>query len=84
MSTSRIAELAATIATHTQKVDAHLATNGLPDLSFDPDSSARHVYDTEIATSRQSLLAATDELHALIQGPVDIITAKPVSTTCRL
>lgn len=79
MATSRIAELATIIATHTKQIDAHLATKGLPSPSFDPESPAEALLDSEVIASRQSILDATDELHALMQGPVDIITARPVS-----
>ncbi|KAL9008751.1 MAG: hypothetical protein Q9173_006154 [Seirophora scorigena] len=80
MATSRIAELAAIIATHTKRVDAHLATKGLPSPSFDPESPAEALMDSEVIASRQSILDATDELHALMQGPVDIITAHPFNS----
>ncbi|KAI4185004.1 MAG: hypothetical protein LQ348_004446 [Seirophora lacunosa] len=69
MATSRIAVLAAIIATHTKQVDAHLAAKGLPSPSFDPESPAEALMDSEVTASRQSILDATDELHALMQGP---------------
>ncbi|KAI4280706.1 MAG: hypothetical protein L6R35_005840 [Caloplaca aegaea] len=80
MATSRIAELATIIATHTKQIDAHLATKGLPSPSFDPESPAEALLDSEVIASRQSILDATDELHALMQGPVDIITARPYNS----
>ena len=79
MATSRIAELATIIATNTKHVDTHLANKGLPSLSFNADSPAGVLLDGDITTSRQTLLDATDELHALVQGPVDIIKRQPVS-----
>lgn len=80
MATSRIGELAAIIATHTKQIDAHLADTGLPGLSFDPDSPARVLLDNRVIASRQAILDATDELHALMQGPIDILIRQPVST----
>lgn len=84
MATSRIAVLAAIIATHTKQVDAHLAAKGLPSPSFDPESPAEALMDSEVTASRQSILDATDELHALMQGPVDIIAGHPVSISAML
>ncbi|KAL8650148.1 MAG: hypothetical protein Q9210_003995 [Variospora velana] len=80
MATSRITELATIIATHTKQIDAHLAAKGLPSPSFDPESPAGALLDSEVIASRQSILDATDELHALMQGPVDIITARPYNS----
>ncbi|KAL9594232.1 MAG: hypothetical protein Q9219_007149 [cf. Caloplaca sp. 3 TL-2023] len=80
MSTSRIAELAATIVANTKQVDTHFANKGLQGPSFDPDGSAGAVLDGEIAASRLALLNATDELHALMQGPADIITRQPFNS----
>ncbi|KAI4130035.1 MAG: hypothetical protein LQ341_006507 [Variospora aurantia] len=80
MATSRIAELATIIATHTKQIDAHLAAKGLPSPSFDPESPAGALLDSEVIASRQSILDATDELHALMQGPVGIIAAQPYNS----
>lgn len=80
MATSRIGELAAIIETNTMQIDGYLAETGLPSLSFDPGSPAGVLLDEKVMASRQAILDATDELHALMQGPTDILTRQPVST----
>ncbi|KAI4252736.1 MAG: hypothetical protein LQ352_004114 [Teloschistes flavicans] len=80
MATSRITELAAIIDTNTKQVDHYLASKGLPSPSFDPDSPPGTLLDNHITTSRQAILSATDELHALMQGPmVDALIRWPES-----
>ncbi|KAL8856173.1 MAG: hypothetical protein Q9178_007211 [Gyalolechia marmorata] len=79
MATTRITELAAIIADNTKHVDAHLAQRGLPSPSFDPDSPAGALLHSDVIASRRAILEATDELHALMRGPVDILTRQPVS-----
>lgn len=80
MSASRIAELSALIATHTAQIDHHLASNGLSSPSFEPTQPSDLLSDKAIAQSRQSVLEATDELHALMLGPTGILTS---TTVCR-
>lgn len=78
---TRIAELALIISTNTEQVDAHLARRGLPSPSFDPDSPAGTLRDSQIVAARLAILEATDELHALMLGPVELLTRQqPVST----
>ena len=79
MAMSRIIELAAIITANTKHIDNYLAKKGLPSPSFDPDSSNGVLLDTELIASRQATLDATDELHALMQGPIEILTRQPVS-----
>ncbi|KAL9583563.1 MAG: hypothetical protein Q9212_002634 [Teloschistes hypoglaucus] len=76
MAPSRIVELAAIIDTNTKHVDHYLASKGLPSPSFDPDSPPVALSDSQIFASRQAILDATDELHALMQGPVGILTGQ--------
>ncbi|CAO1604437.1 hypothetical protein XANCAGTX0491_007994 [Xanthoria calcicola] len=71
---TRIAELALIISTNTEQVDAHLARRGLPSPSFDPDSPAGTLRDSQIVAARLAILEATDELHALMLGPVELLT----------
>ena len=80
MATTRITELAAIIADNTKHIDAQLAQRGLPSPSFDPDSPAGALLHSDVIASRRAILEATDELHALMRGPVDILTRQPVST----
>ncbi|KAL8765648.1 MAG: hypothetical protein Q9209_007328 [Squamulea sp. 1 TL-2023] len=77
---TRITELAATIADNTQKIDAYLAHKGLPSPSFDPETPPGALLDSEIIASRQAILEATDELHELMHGPIDIFTRHPYNS----
>ena len=79
MATSRIRELAAVIAANTEQLDAHFSEKGLPSPSFDPDSPADLLLDSEVIATRQAILDATEELNALMQGPIDLLTRQPVS-----
>ena len=79
MATSRIGELAAVIATNTKHLDAHFSKNGLPSPSFDPDSPVDLLLGNEVIATRQAILDATEELNALMQGPIDLLTRQPVS-----
>lgn len=78
MSSRRINELAKLIATHTEKLDTYLVSQNLPLPSFDADYEAPLVLDGDVASSRQIILEATDELHALVNGPYSILTTMPV------
>jgi hypothetical protein len=68
---SRIAELASTIQEQTSKVDAYLAANNLPSPSFDVSCPLRLSLPPEIQASRNAVLEASDELTALMLGPVE-------------
>jgi hypothetical protein len=83
MATTRISELTAIIAANTAKVDEYLASQGLPTPSFDADSPPKLVFQGPVATYRQAILDATDELHALMLGPIGILTSPPVSLHAR-
>ena len=72
-------ELAAIIATNTRQLDAYFAKEGLPSPSFDQNSPAGLLLNSDVVGYRQAILDATDELHALMQGPIDILSRQPVS-----
>ena len=78
MDTTRITELASIIASKTALIDTHLTAQGLPSPSFDPDSPPQLLNQGSIAEARRIVLEATDELHALIQGPVGLLTTPAV------
>lgn len=78
-STSRIIELSASIHEHTTKVDAYLAANNLPTPSFDTSCPPKLLLPPEIQASRDAVLEATDELTALMLGPVESLIP-PVDT----
>ena len=80
MAGSRIAELASLIANSTADIDMHLAAEGHPTPSFDADQPAYLMNDSKLATSRRNIIEATDELHALMIGPVGILTSPSVRT----
>ena len=80
MAGSRIAELASLIANSTADIDTHLAAEGLPTPSFDADQPTHLLNDSKIATSRRNIIEATDELHALMLGPVGLLTSPSVRT----
>ena len=70
---SRIAELAAAVAQHTQKIDNFLTANRLPYPSFDTHGPADLGLPPEIEQSRIAALQASQELNDLLQGPRDLL-----------
>jgi hypothetical protein len=70
---SRIAELAAAIAQHTQHVDDYLTNNGLPHPSFHGDSPPDFELPPELEESRTTILRASQELNDLLQKPKDLL-----------
>ena len=74
MSRSRISELAGIISANTAEIDAYTAAEGLPSPSFDADNPPGLLLHPKVAALRQQMLEATDELHALMVGPVGILT----------
>lgn len=78
MAASRMAELALLIATNTANIDTYLASKGLPTPSFDASQPAHLLNDNKVAAARRAVLEATDELHALMLGPIGILTSPPV------
>ena len=82
MTASRISELAAIVAERTAEIDAYVAAENLPSPSFDPEFTPGVLLGPKIAASRQAILDATDELHALMLGPVGILVpnvSRPLS-----
>jgi hypothetical protein len=70
---SRIAELAAAIAQHTQRVDDYLTNNGLPHPSFHVDGPDDFELPPELEESRSIILQASQELNDLLQKPKDLL-----------
>ena len=70
---SRIAELAAAVATHTTKIDKFLAENSLQYPSFEADGPRELGLAPEIESSRAIVLEASQELNDLLQGPRDLV-----------
>ncbi|PVI04246.1 putative O-methyltransferase [Periconia macrospinosa] len=72
-SQTRIAELAAAVAHHTQRVDKYLTSNNLPTPSFQVDGPVELGLPADIEESRIEALQATQELNDLLQGPRNLI-----------
>ncbi|CAJ2513257.1 Uu.00g013760.m01.CDS01 [Anthostomella pinea] len=70
---SRITELAATVATHTARIDSYLAEHSLPFPSFESDGPISLGLPRELEESRSAALRASQELDDLLQGPRDLI-----------
>jgi hypothetical protein len=68
-----IAELAATVAQHTQAIDTYLAENNLPYPSFDADGPADLGLPPDLELSRAIVLQASQELNDLLQGPRELL-----------
>ena len=66
---SRIAELASTISTCTDRIDSYLTEKGLPHPSFDANGPADLGLPPDLEQSRIVLLEASQELNDLLQGP---------------
>ncbi|KAL8872926.1 MAG: hypothetical protein Q9174_001529 [Haloplaca sp. 1 TL-2023] len=80
MATSRIATLSATIALNTQAIDEYCTRKKIPSPSFDPENTTGLSTSRELLVYRQAVLTATDELHALVQGPVDNLIRQPFNS----
>ncbi len=78
MDMSRIKRLASLIEANTTRIEAYLTAEGLSSPSFDADYNGSSWTDETISESRQVILDATDELHALMLGPVGILTTPSV------
>ena len=70
---SRIAELAAQVAQHTQRIDDYLNQNGLPHPSFHAESPSDLGLQPDIEHSRTVVLRASQELNDLLQHPRDLL-----------
>ena len=78
MPLSRIVELALLIVSKTTEFDLKLNDADLPTPSFGPEGLNDTLLYSGIAESRQSILEATEELHALMLGPVGQLTSHSV------
>lgn len=75
-SDNRIVQLAKEISEHTQTVDQYLTSKSLPTPSLDanapahsiPEDAPRHIKD-----AAQSLIEASSEMKALIEGPRELV-----------
>lgn len=79
MPPNRTVELASVIATKTEVVDDYLNSHGLPPLSFEPmEKSQQYILPDSVQAAQNAILEATDELHALMLGPMGILTQQLV------
>ena len=74
MTASRLATLAALISENSDKVEAYIAQKGFSPVSFDADTPSPWIHDSEISQARQILLDSADEMHALMLGPIGVLT----------
>ena len=70
-STSRLSELALIIQRHTCSIDEYLSSRGLRSPSFDLDTALK--LPDAVRESQNAILQATDELSALVQGPLPFL-----------
>lgn len=78
---TRITELSSVISSVTSKYDDYLSAQGLPTPSFDPGAPPFLPLPPDVAEAKQLILEATDELHALIAGPLGTLFTPYVSPT---
>lgn len=83
MPPNRIAELASIIHEKTLAVDTYLTSEKLPTPSFDISCPAFLPLPPHIQAAQEDILEATDELTALIQGPIRSIAGQPVWHSAR-
>ena len=74
MTSSRIAELACTIQSKVAKLESHFLSHDMPFPSFEANAPLFLSLPPEQAFQRTSILEATDELHALMKGPIETVT----------
>jgi hypothetical protein len=73
-STSKLIELAQTIAKETEKLDQYIKDCGLPQPSFEVDAPLNFPkLPEEIKKSREEVVRATKELGDLVAGPTDSV-----------
>ncbi|KAF1969842.1 S-adenosyl-L-methionine-dependent methyltransferase [Bimuria novae-zelandiae CBS 107.79] len=70
---SRIAELAALVASHTARIDECLAEKGLLQPSFDTNGPAELHLPPQLEQARSIVLQAIQELNDLLQGPRELL-----------
>ena len=78
MPPTRIAELSAIIAANTTKIDEYCRLQNAAPPSFEPSVPFKWLLDSSMQETRQAILEATEELNALILGPVGILMSNPV------
>jgi hypothetical protein len=78
---TRIAELAAVVASHTRQIDDYINTQGLPQPSFDTTGPAELQLPPQLEQARTIVLQATQELNDLLQGPRELIFNHHVGCT---
>ena len=76
MISKTISELASTISSNTSSIESYLSTNGLPTLSSE---AMEHEFPESIQMAQNAILEATDELQALVLGPLGILIKQTVS-----
>ena len=81
---TRIKELSSIISSDISAFDSHLSAQGLPTPSFDPGTPPFIPLPPDVAEARQRILEATDELHALIAGPLGTLFTPYVSSAPEL
>ena len=84
MTSSRITELASTIASHTAIVEDFLSSEGLPTPSFDVGALPQLPLRGASAESRDIILDATQELQDLILGPIGMLRLTHVGASRQL
>jgi hypothetical protein len=72
-SPSRIAKLAAVVASHTKQIDDYLAEKALPEPSFDANGPVDLQLPPQLEQARAIVLQATQELNDLLQGPRELL-----------
>lgn len=72
-SPSRIAELAAVVASHTKQIDDYLTQNGLPQPSFDANGPAELQLPPNLEQARAVVIQASQELNDLLKGPRELL-----------
>lgn len=82
MARNRIVELAAQIAEKTGQIDAYLVSHDLPTPSFVESAPLRLDIPPDIQNLYDAVLEATDELTALLSGPMKAIAGHAVSVVC--
>jgi hypothetical protein len=75
MTQTRIAELASIISTQTGIVDQYLQSHGIASPSFEVSYIETTPLPQEIIASKNAIFEATEELNALIAGPIGILTS---------
>ena len=83
--TSRITELATSIAENTELVDAYFESHGLPTPSLDAEAPRKLPIPEDAATieaARVSVIEATMELRALMMGPAELLRPAVGAAKC--